>query len=332
MDVLDSDYLTCGPRVEEFEEAFAAVCNAKHAVAVSSGTAALHLAYLAVGIGPGHRVLIPPISFVATANAALYTGAEVEFAPEEVSVADHERWLEGEGDVPFHVFVTLGGDPYPNNVGFQWSPERAILDACHGPFELPGGYAAACFSLHPAKHIAAGEGGVIGTNCPLLDVKWRQARSHGRVKTQMWHMGFNYRLDEMSAALALSQLSRLGWNIYRRRELAARYDSFFEDKVETVPHSPDSARHLYQILVDDRDRIQVMLREKGVMTAVHYPLIPLQPYYRERFGYKPGQWPNAERFAARTLSIPLYPTLTAEEQDHVINSVLEVTSDQVSLV
>jgi dTDP-4-amino-4,6-dideoxygalactose transaminase len=138
-------------------------------------------------------------------------------------------------------------------------------------------------------------------------------------------LGYNYRMDEMSAALARSQLTRYDWSVQKRREIATHYDEAFAGKVRTVPHGSDSARHLYQLLVDNRDDMRAKLLPRGVGTQVHYsPTIPLQPYYRERFGYQPGMFPNAERYAAHTLSIPMFPTLTEQEVERVITSVLGV--------
>ena len=341
MDVLESDHLTQGPKVQEFEEAFAEKCGAKYAVAVSSGTAALHLAMLACG-NESWTYFIPAISFVATANAALYTGAEVKFVDTDptTGLIDPTGLPKNSGSV---VRVSLGGQPAPTKG--HWP---AVADSCHGPFALPEGVTAACFSLHPSKHVAAGEGGVVVTNNWFLASEMEEFRNHGRGRkvtdekddeglprlawAGMYELGHNYRMPEMSAALALSQLKRLDWNIAKRRELAARYDEAFTD-IETVPHSEHSARHLYQILVGGEQwgqprhnrSVQRALAHRGVGTQVHYePIIPLQPYYAERFGYKTGDFPQAEKYASRTLSLPLYPTLTVEEQDYVIEQVLEV--------
>ena len=336
--VLQSDRLTQGPTVVQFEEQFADYCGAKYCVAVSSGTAALHLAYLAVGVRPGETVLVDPASFVATANAALYCGATVEFFPDNgFKLEAYERWHKKHDRVAFSSFTTLGGDPTPNRTSFQWRPELTVVDACHGPFKLldiddGNPPAATCFSFHPCKHLAAGEGGAIITDDPLLDVAMRQARDHGSPVTKrlMVHMGFNYRMDEMSAALALSQLKRLDENIEKRREISHRYDAAFAGQLRygVVPHSEGSARHLYQVLVEDRNSVRERLAQRGVGTQIHYePIIPLQPYYAERFGYEPGDFPQAERYAARTLSIPLYPTLTEIEQNFVIEQILEVVHE-----
>jgi len=328
--VLRSDRLTQGPKVREFEVAFAEKVGARYCVAVSSGTAALHLAYLACGVGPGKTVLTSPISFVATANAVLYCRAEVKFTDVNPQTGLLEQVPDG---MNYVVPVTLGGQwPHQLNGEIQsWH----IIDQCHGPFEffeeLPNHHAA-CFSFHPCKHIAAGEGGAVVTNDAYVADDIREMRDHGRSNFTkvMTFLGYNYRLSDIAAALVLSQLKRLDWNIERRRELAARYDEAFQGRVETVPHSERSARHLYQILHAARNGIRDKLAYRGVGTQVHYkPIIPLQPYYQERFGYKRREFPNAESYAARTLSIPLYPTLTESEQDYVIEQVLEVVHDQV---
>jgi len=339
--VLKSRYLTQGPQVEALEAAFAETCGAKYAVAVNSGTAALHLAYLACGVGPGTTVLTSPVTFVATANAALYCGAEVEFFDQAMhpQICYPSPITVGEGAIPFDpkyitVWVSLGG-----SLSVHWPKDDTqahlrILDACHGPYRLEPGWAAACFSLHPAKHVAAGEGGAVVTNDWDVWVRCMHLRNHGRIRDsdtrfdlRMTTLGYNYRLNEMSAALAASQLSRLDANIAKRRAIAAQYDEAFHGHVRTVPHSPESARHLYQLLVDDRDVVRSELAKRGVGSQVHYsPIVPLQPYYLERFGYELGMWPNAEWHAAHTLSIPLFPQMHPNEIAAVIGAVKEVCS------
>ena len=325
--VLKSRYLTQGPQVEALEAAFAEQCGAKYAVAVNSGTAALHLAYLACGVGPGTTVLTSPVTFCATSNAVLYCGAEVQFEDVERDTGIMRHFYQHQPGKPRHltVGVTLGGNPC------WWAH---IVDACHGPYRGadigPPAVDAVCYSLHPAKHVAAGEGGVVVTNNIEIADKCRALRDHGWQRTlnatrTASLLGFNYRLNEMSAALALSQLSRLDANIAKRRAIAAQYDEAFHGRVRTVPHSPDSARHLYQLLVDDRDVVRSELAKRGVGSQCHYsPIVPLQPYYLERFGYEPGMWPNAEWHAAHTLSIPLFPQMHPNEIATVVNAVLEV--------
>lgn len=339
---LRSDHLTQGPEVERFEEELAALAGAKYTVAVNSGTAALHLALLAAGARPGVEVIVPAISFVATANAALMTGASVRFAdcePETGFFSPHTEVRLGVERIV--VPVTLGGMNgefvQHSYAGLSW-----VIDACHGPLRSFGSIPeAACFSFHPAKHVAAGEGGAVVTNDQGLADQMRLLRSHGRRGTEMVAMGWNYRMPDLNAALARAQLVRYREGVARRRELAAVYDRAFAGHpvIQPVPHGPDSARHLYQVLLPDgyakawnpaagipkyRDWVAHVLRERGIGTAVHYPVIPLQPYYRERYGYQPGQFPGAEAYAARTLSLPLYPTLSEADQRRVIEAMLEV--------
>ncbi len=313
---LRSDHLTQGPEVEALEWELAAMSGAKYAVVVSSGTAALTLAYRATSWPHSYKdktlvptIRVPAISFVATANAACLSAFYPEFAD-----VDPTTGLAGRG-AP--VAVTLGGQPLTG-----W-----ITDACHGPIRhADGGCLATCLSFHPAKHVAAGEGGAILTNDREFADQCRLLRSHGRDGTSMVALGYNFRMPEINAALARSQLKRYEQGVLARRRRAAIYDAAFEGhpSITPVPHSPDSARHLYQVLVENRDQIQTMLRARGIGTAVHYPVIPLQPYYRERYGYRPGQFPGAEAHAARTLSIPLYPSLTEEDQQSVITALLDV--------
>lgn len=304
--VLRSRFLTGGPEVEAFEAELCAVSGARFAVACSSGTAALWMAYSLVA--PGSPMYMPTISFVATANAALLAGHKPLFQdvdPETgLATRDHE------------VGVTLGGQP----TGHQ----HHILDACHGPIHFPQGTDAVVLSMHPAKHVACGEGGAVLVNSPAAAEALRALRDHGRLEGKCERASFNWRMDEMSAALGRSQLQRYDWNVEQRREFAECYDGSFEGKVQTVKHDPFSARHLYSLLLDNRDDVQELLRRKGIGTAIHYRPMHLEPFYQQKMGYRRGEFPNAEKFASRTLSIPLYPTLTEAEQEQVIKAVLEV--------
>lgn len=314
---LRSEHLTQGPEVPAFEEELAALAGAKYAVAVNSGTAALQLAYWSSGWS-GFK--IPAISFVATANAV--AGLAKPRETRWLQFLDCEATTGLCHDVNANVVVTIGGQ----GVGGPARP--LIVDACHGPLLHDPLADATCFSMHPAKHIAAGEGGAIVTNDEGLADECRLLRSHGRRGTEMVALGFNYRMPEMCAALARSQLTRYHEGVTARRAWASVYDKAFAGHpvIEPVPHGEDSARHLYQVLVppDRRATVMMSLAALGIGTAIHYPVIPLQPYYRERYGFKPGDFPGAESYAARTLSLPLYPTLTATEQRHVIDSLLEV--------
>ena len=304
---LRSGYLTQGPEVEALEHEWADVVGAKYAVACSSGTAALWLAYH-TACAPQARLRMAPVTFVAT--AAAWTGETL--------------WLDCYRETGLatdaNVGVSLGG---------QWSPAAvpAILDACHGPYRHRADYWTV-WSLHPAKHIACGEGGMLATNDAQLATDAKKLRNHGQRifadgSRVVEHLGLNWRMDEMSAALARSQMTRLQQNIDARRLIAAQYDEAFKGKVQTVPHRADSARHLYQLLVEHRGRVQRDLRAQGIGTAIHYPLWMAQPAFAY-LGYRPGMLPNAEWHSARTLSIPLFPTMTEQEIATVIQTVLEV--------
>jgi dTDP-4-amino-4,6-dideoxygalactose transaminase len=326
---LRSGYLTQGPEVEAFEDELAEFAGARYAVAVNSGTAALHLAYLAAGFGPDKVAVMPAISFVATANAALHCGAHIEFVDftgETVETWEHIFKTLGteqtEGRVAL-VPVTLGGEPR----FWDWGTAGpVIVDACHGPMHYWCGMVAPtamAFSFHPAKFLAAGEGGAIVTNDPQIAERCRLLRSHGRLGSSMVALGYNYRMPELSAALARSQLTRVMEGVKRRRQIASWYDESFCETAAIEPRSPDSWVHLYRLRHPDRDAFRERLAARGVGTAVHYPVIPLQPYYRDRFGYEPGMWPNAEKYAAETVSIPMFPTLTEQEISTVLQAVEE---------
>lgn len=308
---LHSHHLTQGPEVEAFEQELAALSGAKYAVCVNSGTAALHLAYRAHGT----EWIMPAISFVASANATLFSCIPEELSQDDIPFKDCNQDTGLVWDWSGTFAVTLGGQV---PVG-----DFDVMDACHGPIKHLG-TVATILSFHPAKHVACGEGGAILTNDDTFADQCRLLRSHGRRGTEMVVLGYNYRMPEINAALGRSQLTRYHENVRERRRLAHWYDEAFAGKVRTVPHSTESARHLYQIIVEDRDAKQKALRSRGIGTAIHYPVIPLQPYYRERYGYRDGQFPGAEWHAAHTLSIPLFPTMTEEEQDRVISAVLEV--------
>ena len=360
--VLKSDFLTQGPKIAEFERAFAEYVGATHAVAVANGTAALHLCAMALGVGPGTRVITTPITFAASANCVKYCGGEVWFADIHPVTATLDldatrRLLESkpagffQGIIP----VDFAGLPVEMQAFRALADEFGcwlIEDACHAPgasFADDAGHSRRCgdghyadlaiFSFHPVKHIAAGEGGMVTTNSEQLYRRLLSLRSHGITKEEdlleenhggwyyeMRELGYNYRLTDVQAALALSQLTRADEGLARRRELAARYDTAFQ-KVPQVqtPHVPrcfQHAWHLYIIRTDERKALYDHLRAKLIFCQVHYVPVHTMPYYR-RLGSKKGDFPVAEAYYGACLSLPLFPALTSEQQDHVIDSITD---------
>lgn len=300
---LRSGYLAQGPEVEALEAELCAVTGARFAVVVGSGTAALELLYLVL---QWPIVDCPCITFLATANAARRAGSTVRFTD-----CDPTTGLVAAADAM--VAVTLGGQP----------PARsfAVVDACHGPLRHLGRIATV-LSFHPAKHVAAGEGGAILTNLASYATECRARRDAGRgADKRQVTLGTNARMDEMSAALARSQLQRYHEGVTARRAIAARYDDAFDGVVERVEHTPESARHLYQVLVDDQTGFRARLAERDVGSQVHYRPVPSEPYWglpgwRDRF-------PGAARYSDRTVSIPLYPSMTDQDVETVIRAVRE---------
>lgn len=298
--------LTQGPMVEAFEAALCALTGAPYAVVVNSGTAALHLAYGLV-FEPGQRITMPAVSFVATANAALYCGLRPAF----LDVSPRTGLVMEDCDVG----VELGGQPTVHR--------HTVVDACHSLRYVPEALVT-ILSFHPAKHICCGEGGAILTGDATIAERARLLRSHGREGAAMVQLGFNYRMPDLNAALGVSQSAYARDRISERQCLAVRYDVLLADlpQVSLVPHPEDSHRHLYQIRVNDRDGVQARLKAKGIGTAIHYPVIPDQPYYQRRYGTVEGLgW--ARDFANQTLSLPLFPGLTEGDQRRVVEALTE---------
>lgn len=332
LEVLRSKWLTQGPKVEEFETLIATEAKARYAVAVSSGTLALELAVACIKNRDGiNTAITSPISFVATANAIYQAGCRLAF----VDVSPTCGWWSPatsavHSDQPvIGVPVSLGGIAVNGTKLFASLP--MVVDAAHsfGVASL-GAADAMCFSFHAIKHVACGEGGAVVTNDEQLWHNLRMLRDHGRHSDRVCYKpGFNARMAEMPAALGCSQYTRLHDGIARRRAIAQHYDSVFGFAVEFVRHELDSARHLYCILVD-RDRrttIRQRLAEAMVGTQIHYPAIHLQPFYRSSCGFKEGDLPGAEEYAARTLSIPMYPSLTDAEVEYVATTVKRVVEE-----
>jgi UDP-4-amino-4,6-dideoxy-N-acetyl-beta-L-altrosamine transaminase len=353
---LQADFLTTGPTVEAFEQAFAARVGARHAVACANGTAALHLAMLALRVGPGDRVVAPAITFLATANCARYVGAEVVFAdvdprtglmtPDTLAAA----LARAGGPVKAVLPVHLRGDACELPALAALAREAgAVLveDAPHalgttatfdGVTDTVGDVrhsAMATFSFHPVKTIATGEGGMVTTNDAGLAVRLRTLRSHGMVRPEgaepWWYempeMGFNYRLPDVLCALGLSQLAKLDRFAARRRDLAAAYRRALAPLAPLVqaaetPAWSDPVLHLMAVLIDfeaaGRTRRQVVdaLKAEGVGSQVHYIPVHRQPYYRARYGEL--SLPGAEAWYARCLSLPLYPGMADADVGHVV--------------
>ncbi|HTY43385.1 MAG TPA: UDP-4-amino-4,6-dideoxy-N-acetyl-beta-L-altrosamine transaminase [Thermoanaerobaculia bacterium] len=356
VEALRSDYLTTGPRVAEFERRFAETVGAPHAVAVSNGTAALHAIAAVLGVGPGDEVIVPALTFAATANCVVYQGAKPVFADVdpmtllldpvsvEARITPRTRAI---------IAVDYAGQPC------DYARLRAIADArglalaadgCHalGAREagVPVGRIAdlTAFSLHPVKHITTGEGGVVTTASGEKASALRRFRNHGidsdhreRETRGSWQynmvsLGYNYRLTDFQCALGMSQLHKLPDGLRRRREIARRYDGALDGLrgVHPIGVRPgvEHAYHLYVVRLDarclDRGAAYRALRAEGIGVNVHYMPVHLHPYYRERFGTGPGLCPAAEAAYEEMLSLPMFPAMTEKDVDDVVTAVTKV--------
>lgn len=361
--VLQSDFLTQGPMVQRFEQSVARHVGARHALAVNSATSALHVACLALDLGPGDWLWTSPITFVASANCGLYCGAKVDFVDIDSrtynlcpkALARKLEQAERDGKLPkVVVAVHLCGqacDMQTIHALAQRYGFRVIEDASHaiggkyqGEFIGNGRYCdVTVFSFHPVKIITTAEGGMALTNDAQLGNRMALLRSHGitREPAQMTHetdgpwyyqqidLGFNYRMTELQAALGVSQMERLDKYVSRRHQLARRYDSLLTSLPVTTPwQDPDSysGLHLYVIRLQ-LDKIgkthrQVFeaLRELGIGVNLHYIPVHTQPHY-QRMGFRTGDFPNAERYYAEAISLPMFQTMS-EDQQHEVTSAL----------
>jgi len=360
VDVLRSDWLTTGPKVAEFEHEFARYVGAREAVAVSSGTAALHAAVFALEIGPGDEVIVPATTFAASANCIVYQGGTPVFADVEAEtlLIDPEQV---EAKITSHtkaiVAVDYAGQPCDYDALRRVADRRGIAiisDACHA---LGGKYKdrnvgtlgdLSAFSFHPVKHITTGEGGMITTEDEELARRMLVFRNHGITSDhrqreaggswfyEMVDLGFNYRLTDFQCALGLSQLRRLDSWIARRQEIAGRYDRAFADIEAVRPlevrRDVSHAYHLYVIRVNadllgvDRSRVFAALRAEGIGVNVHYIPVHLHPFYRQRFNAAPGMCPVAESAYECVLSLPLFPGMMETDVEDVIEAVRKVVS------
>ncbi len=359
IEVLRSDYLTQGPRIAKFEEDFALYVGSKYAVAVSSGTAALHLNVIALGLKPGDKVITTPITFVASANCVRYCGGEVVFADIDPHTylldVNHVRKLLEEDvkkEIKGIIPVNFAGRVVDMEA-FRALADKfdcwIIEDACHSPGGYflnsrgdqvksgSGSYAdLAIFSFHPVKHIAAGEGGMITTNNEQFYKHLLTLRTHGvqqdfskrKYDDSLWYyemqeLGYNYRLTDIQAALASSQLSRANEGIAKRIRLAQKYHDFFKGKSYIKGQSgiiDGHAYHLYVIEVERRKELHKHLRDQNVFAQIHYIPAHLMPYYRDK-GWTEGDFPHAEAYYSGCISLPMFPTLTDDEQGFVLETI-----------
>ncbi|HEX7905940.1 MAG TPA: UDP-4-amino-4,6-dideoxy-N-acetyl-beta-L-altrosamine transaminase [Chitinophagaceae bacterium] len=353
---LQSDYLTQGPKIAEFERLFADYIGCKYAVAVSNGTGALHLSAMANNMKTGDKVITTPITFSASANCVRYCGGEVLFVDIDkdsytIDLNQVEDLFKKDKTIKGVVSVDFAGNPvnleYLRSITDKYGA-WIIEDACHAP----GGYftdsknkkqycgngqfaSQAIFSFHPVKHIATGEGGMITTNDEKIYKRLTALRTHGITKDPErmlenhggWYMelqelGYNYRMPDILAALGVVQLGRAEAGLARRKEIAAAYTSAFEGSPVQTPFYDDGhAFHLYVVQVEKRKELYDHLREHNIYSQVHYIPVHLMPYYRQ-FGWKKGDFPVSEKYYGRCLSLPMYPSLKKEEQQYVIDTVL----------
>lgn len=364
-EALQSEFLTQGPKIAEFEKSFAEYVGSKYAIAVSNGTAALHLCTLALNVDAGTRVITSPITFAASANCVKYCGGEVFFADINpttylLDIQKVEELLKKHPKGYFKGIIPV--DFSGNAVNLEAFRKLAdeygcwiIEDACHAP----GGYFIdgavkkqhcgngnfadlAIFSFHPVKHIACGEGGMITTNNEVLYKKILMLRTHGITREpdllhkndggwyyEMQELGYNYRLTDFQAALGISQLKRADEGLEKRKKIAAHYERAFKNQKGIKGQSgvvAGHAYHLYIIEIEKRKELYDFLRTKNIFCQVHYIPVHTLPYYQQQ-GWKQGDFPNAENYYSSCLSLPMFPTLSEQEQDFVIKNILDFLKD-----
>ncbi|MFA5181802.1 MAG: UDP-4-amino-4,6-dideoxy-N-acetyl-beta-L-altrosamine transaminase [Syntrophales bacterium] len=358
VEVLQSDWLTTGPKVHEFEKAFADRVGAKHAVAVSSGTAALHASMFALGIHAQDEVIVPTVTFAATANCVVFQGGTPVFADvESRTILIDPLSVESRITSKTKAIIAMdyAGQPcdYDTLAAIAERHHLALVaDACHslGAYYKgrPVGSLALlnAFSFHPVKHITTGEGGMITTDDSKLAEKMRLFRNHGITTDhrereaqgswfyEMIDLGYNYRITDFQCALGISQLNRLPQWVERRREIAFRYNEAFNDMSHVKPLSVQNeiyhAYHLYVVRVGDncatQDRKEIFrkFREEGIGVNVHYIPVHLHPFYQKSFNTTPGLCPIAEEAYKQIFSLPIFPAMTDKEVDAVIDVCMKI--------
>jgi UDP-4-amino-4,6-dideoxy-N-acetyl-beta-L-altrosamine transaminase len=355
---LQSDYLTQGPKVKDFEIKFAEYVGANYAVAVNNATSGLHLSILALNLSKGDRVITTPITFAATANCVRYAGGKVWFADIDpntylLDINSVQELIESKPKGFFKGIMPVDFAGLPVNMEeFRALADMhdlwIIEDACHAPggyfidskseknFCGNGNYAdIGVFSFHPVKHIACGEGGMLTTNSKELYEKLILLRTHGITKENMeenhgnWYyemiaLGFNYRLTDFQSALGITQLAKNEKGVARRNEISSTYKKAFEGKIKFQDLSPGTynAHHLFIIEVEHRKELYDYLHENGILAQIHYVPVHTLPYYK-KIGYTEADLSNAENYYSKCISLPMFPTLTNEEQSFVIDNVLK---------
>lgn len=346
LSVLKSDYLTCGPKIKEFENAVCQYTGAKYCVAVSNATAGLHIAALAIGLRPGDEAITSPITFLSSANCMCFTGATPTFADideQTVNIDPEEIRRKITSKTKAVIPVHFAGQSCDMAKIYDIAKQNnlfVIEDAAHAiGSEYKGDKVGSCrysdmtvFSFHPVKTITTGEGGAVTTNSKELYDKLCALRAHGTHKDgemqntweyEMRELGYNYRMTEMQAALGISQLKKIDKFKKRRREIVAFYN-----KELKLPHLiekdfSDACFHLYPILVENRRDFYFKAKEKGLNLQVHYIPVHTQPYYA-RFGYKKGDYPKAEAYYEKCISLPLYPSLTDDDLMEIVRRIKDI--------
>ena len=358
VETLKADFLTQGPKVKEFEDKFASYVGSKYAVAVTNATCGLHLAVLALDLKPSDRVITTPITFAASANCIRYAGGQVWFADIDpdtylLSLDKTRELIESKPKGFFKGIIPVDFAGLPVNLEkFRALAKEhdlwIIEDACHAPGGHfvdsqqqqqqcgNGNYAdISIFSFHPVKHIACGEGGMITTNSEELYQKLSLLRTHGITKENMnenhggWFyemqtLGFNYRLTDIQSALGITQLAKNEQGVIQRNVIAKNYKKAFEGKVkfQALTKNSYNAHHLFVIEVEDRKGLYDHLRKNNIFAQIHYIPVHLAPYYQQ-IGFAKGDFPKAEKYYEHCISLPMYPTLSNEEQNFVIQNVLD---------
>ena len=357
IEVLKSDYWTQGPTVAAFEKAFATYIGSKYAVAVANGTAALHLCTLALEVNESSHVITSPITFAASANCVAYCGGTIHFADIEpetflLDIKKVKTLIESKPSGFFTgiIPVDFAGKAVDLEVFRKLADKHGlwiIEDACHAP----GGYFTdsknqmqqcgngkfadlAIFSFHPVKHIACGEGGMITTNDENLYNELLKLRTHGITKDpelmeenhggwymEMQTLGYNYRIPDVLCALGISQLTRAEEGLKRRLEIADKYSAAFKDTNIILPlYDEGHAFHLYVIQTEKRKELYDFLKTQQIYCQVHYIPVHLHPYYKAK-GHKKGDHPLSEKYYEQCLSLPMFPSMTEEEQEYVIEKI-----------